>query len=83
MIQTGTQVTELIQVCRDINQPKTLNREVRSLLKASEKLKCNRLLIITLEEEKKEEFSWFGLQRQIEFIPAWMWMLISKPDKIY
>ncbi len=71
VIQTGTQVTELIQVCRDINQPKTLNREVRSLLKASEKLNCKRLLIITLEEEKKEEFSWFGLQRQIEFIPAW------------
>lgn len=74
VIQTGTQVTELIQVCWDINQPKTLNREVRSLLRASEKLKCNRLLIITLEEKKKEEFSWFGLQRQIEFIPAWMWM---------
>jgi hypothetical protein len=23
-----------------------------------------------MEEEKKEAFSWFGLQRQIEFIPA-------------
>jgi len=81
VIQTGTQVTELIQVCWNINQPKTLNREVRSLLKASEKLKCNRLLIITMEEEKKEEFSWFGLQRQVEFIPAWKWLLIGKSDE--
>ncbi len=75
VIQTGTQVAALIQVCWNINQPKTLNREVRSLLKASEKLKCEKLLIITMEEEKKEAFSWFGLQRQIEFIPAWKWML--------
>lgn len=75
VILTGTLVTALIQVCWNTNQPKTLNREVRSLLKASEKLKCEKLLIITIEEEKKEEFSWFGLQRQIEFIPAWKWML--------
>lgn len=81
VIQTGTQVTELIQVCWNLNQPKTLNREVRSLLKASEKLKCNRLLIITMDEEKKEDFSWFGLQRQVEFIPAWKWLLIGESDK--
>jgi len=46
-----------------------------SLLKASSKLKCDRLLIITMEEEKTEEFSWFGVQRRIEFVPAWKWML--------
>jgi uncharacterized protein len=77
VVQTGTKVTELIQVCWDITQPKTLDREVRSLLKASEKLKCDRLLVINMEEEKKEEFSWFGTQREIEFIPAWKWMSVK------
>lgn len=77
VIQTGTQVSELIQVCWDVNQPKTLDREVRSLLKASEKLNCDRLLIINMEEEKKEEFSWFGIQREIEFIPAWKWLSVK------
>ncbi len=76
-VQSGTKVTELIQVCWDVTQPKTLDREVRSLLKASEKLKCDRLLIVNLEEEKKEEFSWFGIQREIEFIPAWKWMSVK------
>ncbi len=75
VVQSGTQVSELIQVCWDVTQTKTLDREVRSLLKASGKLKCDRLLIITMEEEKTEEFSWFGVQRNIEFVPAWKWML--------
>ncbi len=75
VVQVGTKVSELIQVCWDVTQPKTLDREVRSLLKASSKLKCDRLLIVTLEEEKTEEFSWFGVKRNIEFVPAWKWML--------
>jgi uncharacterized protein len=74
VVQVGTKVSELIQVCWDVTQPKTLDREVRSLLKASSKLKCDRLLIVTLEEEKTEEFSWFGVKRNIEFVPAWKWM---------
>jgi uncharacterized protein len=74
VVQSGTQVSELIQVCWDITQTKTHDREVRSLLKASNKLKCDRLLIINMEEEKIEEFSWFGVQRKIEFVPAWKWM---------
>jgi predicted AAA+ superfamily ATPase len=77
VVQAGTKVTELIQVCWDITQPKTLDREVRSLLKASEKLKCDRLLVINMEEEKIKEFSWFGTQREIEFIPAWKWMSVK------
>lgn len=74
VVQAGTQVSELIQVCWDVTQTKTLDREVRSLLKASGKLNCDRLLIITMEEEKTEEFSWFGVQRNIEFVPAWKWI---------
>jgi hypothetical protein len=75
VVQSGSQVTELIQVCWNVNQSKTLDREVRSLLKASEKLKCDKLMIISSKEEKKEEFSWFGVQREIIFVPAWKWMM--------
>jgi len=75
VVQAGSKVSDLIQVCWNVNQPKTLDREVRSLLKASEKLNCDRLLIITMSEEKREDFSWFGVHRKIEFVSAWKWML--------
>ncbi len=75
MIQTGTQVKKLIQVCWNAKNHKTREREVRSLLKASRKLRCTQLLIITYEEEHREAVKWFGIKEKIEFIPAWKWII--------
>ncbi len=47
----GTQVESLIQVCYDLSSPKTIRREVDSLIECGEELHCNRLLIVTRAEE--------------------------------
>lgn len=75
VIQQGTQITKLIQVCWDSSHLRTREREVRSLLNASRKLRCNQLMVITYDEEIREKFTWFGIEGEIEFVPARKWLL--------
>jgi predicted AAA+ superfamily ATPase len=56
---------ELIQVSYSINDAETYARETDSLLKASEKLNCNNLTIITFNEEKNIERN----GKTLEFYP--------------
>ena len=78
VLQQGTCIKELIQVCYNINNPKTKEREIRALLKASKDLKCNNLILITNEYEKEETTTWFGIKRKIKYIPLWKWLLERK-----
>ncbi|MBR6471623.1 MAG: ATP-binding protein [Victivallales bacterium] len=48
-------VLQLIQVCYDLSTPKTRQREINALLKASEQLFCNDLLLITHVEKATEK----------------------------
>jgi len=75
VVQENRQITKLIQVCYAISEPKVKEREIRSLLKASAELKCDRLLVITNDYEQTEKHSWFGFEGEIEFIPLWKWFL--------
>jgi predicted AAA+ superfamily ATPase len=61
----------LIQVCYEIEDLKRREREIKSLLKGSEELKCNDLQIITWDYEGEEKFN--GLS--IRFIPLWKWLI--------
>lgn len=47
----GRKVTSLIQVSFDISKAKTRERELDSLIKASEELKCDNLLLITWNQD--------------------------------
>lgn len=71
LIKEGLTVRELIQVCYDIDDFNTKERELKSLIKASKDLKCNNLLVITWGYEGKEEFR----SKEIRFIPLWKWLL--------
>lgn len=75
VIQKGGKITQLIQVCWDLSQIKTREREIRSLLKASNELNCDNLLLITLDEESTEKYSWFGAIGEVVITPAWKWAL--------
>ena len=75
VVQQGIKVTQLIQVCWDTSNIKTREREVRALLKASKKLNCTQLMVISYDEEAREKFNWFGLSGEVEFIPARKWLL--------
>lgn len=75
VVKEGLNVKQLIQVCYDISDIGTKEREIRALLKASKELKCKNLLIITEEYRREEVAAWFGTKRKIKFIPLWEWLL--------
>lgn len=51
----GPHVDSLIQVCYDLASEKTLKREVDSLIECAGELKCQNLLIVTMNEERRIE----------------------------
>nr|WP_321352134.1 ATP-binding protein [uncultured Methanoregula sp.] len=71
-------ITALIQVCADVQDEKTLSREVRALLKASRELGCQNLLILSEREEKAQVTEWFGMTGTIRYVPLWKWL--ERPD---
>ncbi|MCF8366516.1 MAG: ATP-binding protein [Bacteroidales bacterium] len=75
VVQKGNKIEKLIQVCWNAENAKTRKREVRALLNAWQKLKQGELIVITNNEESREMHSWFGTEKEIQFIPAWKWLL--------
>jgi uncharacterized protein len=65
--------TSLIQVCYDISDPKTQDREVRALVTMAEKYKVHDLQIVTMEEESQMTAS----GRNIKVTPAYKFCLDS------
>ena len=71
VVKKGRNITQLIQVCGDLKKSQTKEREIKSLLAASQDLMCDNLVIITWDEEGEEEFK----GKKIKFIPLWKWLL--------
>ena len=66
-------IKQLIQVCYNINDINTKERELRALIKASKELKCNNLLVITEDYEAQEKNN----GKKIKFIPLWKWLILE------
>jgi len=65
-------ISTAIQVCYNLdNMDGTFDREVNALLKISNVLECNRLLLITKDTEKILEID----KKTVEVIPVWKWLL--------
>lgn len=71
VIRDHEKTRQLIQVCVDMSDYRTREREVRALLKASDELSCAHLTIITLEEDWKETVQ----KKKIVCVPFWKWAL--------
>jgi len=71
VIKEEQKVKQLIQVCYNIEDFNTKERELKALDKASKELKCNNLLVITWDYEAEEEFK----EKMIRFVPLWKWLL--------
>jgi hypothetical protein len=71
LARENKKITELIQVCFDLKNLETKEREIKALIKASNKLRCNNLLIITSSEEGEEKIG----GKKIRKIPLWKWLL--------
>ena len=70
LVRKGHKVEQLIQVCYDINHPKTIKREMDALLEAAVELKCDDLLLITWDKEEIKEAD----KLTIKLIPAYKWL---------
>ena len=62
---------EIIQVSYSLNDPQTYKRETDSITIASEKLHCNKLKIITMNDERLIKIK----DKKIDVVPAWKWLL--------
>lgn len=71
VVQRGIEVSSLIQVCWDLSDAETRQREINGLIEASVATGCNDLLIIT--SDATEEIQAQG--RTIRVYPAWRWLL--------
>ncbi|MFH1750774.1 MAG: ATP-binding protein [Candidatus Micrarchaeota archaeon] len=78
LVKKSGKVEKLIQVCYDVSDIKTKEREVRALIKASKELECKELIVLTENYEGAESQEWFGSKGEIRFIPAWRWLLEEK-----
>ena len=52
VMRQGTRVERLVQVCYDMSSLKTAKREMDALLECAEELKCDKLTVVTWEEER-------------------------------
>ena len=65
----GRKVTSLIQVSYDISKNKTREREFDSLVKASEELNCDKLILITWDQD--ESFNYRGKNISVVSLQKW------------
>lgn len=75
VLQKGLEVSELIQVAYSIENPKTLEREIRSLLKAGKELKCTNLTVLNSTMNGEKEYSWFGTTGTVKFKRLDEWLI--------
>ena len=71
VVKEGRKIKKIVQVCYDFSGLKTKKRETDSLIKASNELKCNNLLIITWDYETEEKIK----GKKIKLVPFWKWLL--------
>lgn len=72
LIRKGHRIEQLVQVCYDIHQPKTLKRELDALVEAAIELKCDNLLLITWDKEEQIEVN----KLIIKLTPAYKWLIL-------
>lgn len=72
VVKERLKVKQLIQVCWNINEYKTKEREIKALIKASKELRCKNLLIITENYEGEETVK----NRKIKYTPLWKYLLL-------
>ena len=64
-------IKSLYQVCWDLSDLKTKQREIKSLIKASNELKCSNLLVITDDYDGEEKIK----GKKIKFVSLWKWLM--------
>lgn len=71
VIQTETGVRELIQVCLEMKDRSTRDREIDGILEASSLTGCRNMTIVTIGDEENV----MDERGTIRIVPAWKWFL--------
>lgn len=71
VVQEKSKVKEIIQVCWNLEEPRTKSRELRSLRKAMEELKMKQGIVITEDFQGEEVIK----EKLIKYFPLWSWCL--------
>ncbi len=71
VIRNDLKIEQLIQVSYDVSDYDTKKREVTALIKASDALNCENLLVINSSYDAVEEIK----GKKIVFVPLWKWLL--------
>jgi len=73
VIKEKLKITQLIQVCWNIEDEMTKKREINSLVKAMDEFKLKEGLIITEDFESEKKLN----GKKIIFLPLWKWLLMK------
>lgn len=71
VVKKDAKIEQLIQVCYNVGDHETKERELKALLKAGKELNCNNLLVVTEDYEAIEEIK----GKKIKFVPLWKFLL--------
>ncbi|MFN3527631.1 MAG: ATP-binding protein [Candidatus Altarchaeaceae archaeon] len=71
VIKDKEKIKQLIQVTYAYQKEDIRKREIEALIKASNELICNDLLVITYDYEDEIEFE----NKKIKFVPLWKWLI--------
>jgi hypothetical protein len=67
----GLEPTRLIQVCSDLSDPETKERELNGLLAGMKNFRMDEGIVITADEFGEEEIG----GRKVRYVPLWYWIL--------
>lgn len=73
VLKEGRAVKQLVQVCYQMTDETTYEREIKALVEASDELRCNSLIILSWDREGVRK--WKG--KTIRTVPLWKWLLIK------
>lgn len=71
VVREKFQIRQLIQVCYDMSNKKTEKREIDAIMECAEELNCNKLLIITWDQENVVQRGDYDIQ----ILPYYKWCL--------
>lgn len=71
VIRQGREISEIIQVCENIFDQDTKDREIGSLIAAMEELKLNKSLLITADSKEEIKID----KKTIKVVPVYEWLL--------
>ncbi len=70
----GLEPTQLVQVCYDLSDPETKEREINGLLAGMKNFEMDEGLIITSDKFGEEETE----GKKVRYVPLWYWILEEK-----